>query len=407
MKKLILCLTLVVISINVILSQPIRKDKGEFIENKNEAWDNIKKDIDEYNKKPEVKKLRFTPDFSSFDIRKSISDFKPFWHNNPVMQSSTGTCWAFASTSFLESEVNRLFKKEVKLSEMFTVYHEYIAKVKRYIKERGNSLVSEGAQTNSTIRVLKEFGAVPISAYTGLKLNQKHHAHDKLIQEINTYLEHCKKNSIWNEEEIIENVESILNHYLNEPPKKFTYEGREYTPKSFASDYLKLNPDEYVDVMSIMESGFWKKTIYDVPDNWSKADVYYNIPLDDYMKALNNAVANRHSVAISGDVSEAGHYSYQDAAIVPSFDIPSDFIDDFSRQFRISNHTTTDDHGIHPIGKFSNKSGDWFLIKDSGSGARNGKHKGYYFYHSDYIKLKMTTFLVHKDAVKDILSKFN
>jgi bleomycin hydrolase len=95
-----------------------------------------------------------------------------------------------------------------------------------------------------------------------------------------------------------------------------------------------------------------------------------------------------------------------DVAIVPSFDIPSEYIDESARQFRFSNKTTTDDHGIHLVG-FLNKDGkDWYLIKDSGSGSRDGQNKGYYFYHEDYVKLKMLSFMAHKDAVKDLLDKF-
>ncbi|MBX3043065.1 MAG: peptidase C1 [Candidatus Kapabacteria bacterium] len=387
-------------------AQKVRKDKGVFIERKNEAWDNIKKEVEEFEKKEEPKKKSFMLDFSGIEIPKSISEFKPLWHNEPVMQSWTGTCWSFASTSFLESEVYRINKIEIKLSEMHTVYYEYLAKVERYIDERGNSLVSEGSQTAATLRMWKMYGAVPVEIYNGMKNGQNHHAHEKMEKEINNYLDNCKKTSFWNNDVILGNVRSILNHYMGEPPVKFDYNGKSYTPKSFVNDYLKINPDDYVDIYSMLEPGYWKKVVYDVPDNWWKAEIYYNVPLDDFMSILNKAISAGYSVAIGGDVSEAGYYSYSDAAVIPSFDIPSEYIDEYARQFRFSNKTTTDDHAIHLVGKTKNSSGDWFLIKDSGSGARNGNHKGYYFYHSDYVKLKMTTYMIHKDAVKDILSKF-
>jgi bleomycin hydrolase len=390
----------------ILLSQSDRRDKGVFIEYKNETWDSIKKAVDAFEKKETPKKKSYILDFTTLNIPETVNEFNPLWHNKPVMQSSTGTCWSFASTSFIESEVNRITKKEVKLSEMFTVYYEYIAKVTRFVKEHGNSLVSEGSQTNATLRMMKQYGAVPVSVYNGMLDGQTHHSHSKMVTEINTYLDYCKKNSFWNEDLIISNVKSILNFYMKEPPASFSYEGKNYTPKSFLNEYLKINPDEYVDVMSLLEPGFWKQAVYDVPDNWWKSDVYYNVPVTDFMSALNNAVAKGFSVAIGGDVSEAGMYSYKDAAVIPSFDIPSQYIDDYAKQFRFSNNTTTDDHAIHLVGKTTNASGDWFLIKDSGSGARNGLHKGYYFFHSDFVKLKMTTFMVHKDAVADLLSKF-
>ena len=112
-------------------------------------------------------------------------------------------------------------------------------------------------------------------------------------------------------------------------------------------------------------------------------------------------------MALGGDVSEAGYLSKYDAAFIPTFDIPSEYIDESARQFRFSNKTTTDDHGIHLAGYLEKDGKDWYLIKDSAAGAMEGNNVGYYFYHEDYVKLKMMDFLVHKDAVRDLLSKFN
>ena len=110
-------------------------------------------------------------------------------------------------------------------------------------------------------------------------------------------------------------------------------------------------------------------------------------------------------ILIGGDVSESGYFSFKDVAMVPSYDIPSAYIDEDARQFRFSNKTTTDDHAIHIVGTQERADGTWFLIKDSGSGARNGANKGYYSYHEDYIKLKIMYFVVHKSAVKDLLKQ--
>ena len=96
-----------------------------------------------------------------------------------------------------------------------------------------------------------------------------------------------------------------------------------------------------------------------------------------------------------------------DVAIVPDFDIPSQYIDENARQLRFSNKSTTDDHGIHLVGYMTKNGKDWYLIKDSGSGSRDGNNKGFYFYSEDYVKLKIMDFMVHKDAVKDLLAKFS
>jgi len=121
---------------------------------------------------------------------------------------------------------------------------------------------------------------------------------------------------------------------------------------------------------------------------------------------VKKAVRNNFTIVIGGDVSEAGYDSRTQAAMIPSFDIPSAYIDENARQFRFSNKTTEDDHGIHLVGYMQKENSDWYLIKDSGSGAQNGKNKGYRFYHEDFVKLKMLGFMIHKEAVEEVLNKF-
>jgi len=134
------------------------------------------------------------------------------------------------------------------------------------------------------------------------------------------------------------------------------------------------------------------------------------MPLDDFMKALHNAIRKGYTVSIGGDVSEAGFSRETNVALIPDFDIPSDYINDDARQFRFSNRTTTDDHGMHLVGFLQKDGKYWYLIKDSSSGSRNvgegDKKFGYYFFSEDYVKLKMMDFTVHKDAVKNLLKKF-
>jgi bleomycin hydrolase len=147
-----------------------------------------------------------------------------------------------------------------------------------------------------------------------------------------------------------------------------------------------------------------------VPDNWWHSKDYYNVPLDDYMRVLNDAIKKGFTVAIGGDVSEPGLSRETQCAMVPDFDIPSAYINDQARQFRFSNETTTDDHGMHLVGYTTVEGVNWYLIKDSSAGSRNNdenaKEFGYYFFNEDYIKLKMMGFTVHKDAVKGLLKKF-
>jgi len=169
---------------------------------------------------------------------------------------------------------------------------------------------------------------------------------------------------------------------------------------------LKLNPDEYVDIISYMQQPFWRQVEYQVSDNWWHDKSYYNVPLEDFMAALKDVIKSGYTVSIGGDTSEPGYNAELEVGVVPSFDIPRSHIDDHARQFRFSNRTTTDDHGIHIVG-WSELDGDtWFVIKDSGSGAFSGKNPGYRFIREDYVKLKWMDFMVHRSAVEPLLKKF-
>jgi bleomycin hydrolase len=228
-----------------------------------------------------------------------------------------------------------------------------------------------------------------------------------MFEEIKNYLDFVKEKNMWDENAAVATVKSILNHYIGEPPSKVTFEGKEYTPLEFLDKVLKVNPDDYVDIISLMELPYYTKGEYKVPDNWWHSKDYYNVPLDVFTNIVKEAIRNGYTMAIGGDVSESGYSSHKEVAMVPSYDIPADYIDENARQFRFSNGSTTDDHGIHLIGYMQLNGQDWYLIKDSGSGSRNGANKGYYFYHQDYIKLKIMDLMIHKDAVKDILKKFS
>jgi bleomycin hydrolase len=405
--KILKCLVLAVM-FAFILSPAYaqQRHKGKFVDYKNEFWEEIHKSTQEYWKKPERKKPRFIVDFDGLDLPKSKDEFKYYWHNEPRSQGATGTCWSFSTTSFYESEINRLFGKKVKLSEMYTVYWEYVEKARYFVQTRGESFFGEGSESNAVRRIWQKYGCVPLEAFEGKLPGQKFYDHSKMFAEMEKFLNKVKENSLWNEEFVTSTIKSILNKYMGEPPTKFVYENKEYTPTSFLKEYLKLNLDDYIDIMSLMEKPYYKYVELEVQDNWWHDSSYLNVPLDEFMGIIKNAIQKGYTVVIGGDVSEAGIESHKEVAIVPTFDIPSEYIDENARQFRFSNNTTGDDHGIHLVGYKTDKDKKmWFLIKDSGSGSFNGNNKGYYFYHEDYVKLKMLSFTIHKDAVKDILQK--
>lgn len=382
-------------------------DKGKFVESKDGFYKNeILKGIEEFNKSETEPDKKFKMNFSGMDLPESITEFSSYWYNEPVSQGKTGTCWCFSTTSFFESEVYRLHGLKVKLSEMYTVYWEYVEKAKRFIQQRGNSAFSQGSEANAVTRMWKKYGVVPADSYTGMMPGQKFHDHTKMFNEMRSFLINVKETNAWDEDKAIRSLKAIMNHYMGEPPAEVSVDGKEYTPKEYLENYLKLNLKDYVDILSYMQQPYYEQVEYEVPDNWWHNKDYFNVPLDEYMFALKNAIENGYTMIIGGDVSEAGYDSWHKVGIIPTFDIPSEYIDESARQFRFSNKTTTDDHGIHLVGYMEKDGKDWFLIKDSGSGSRNTGDKGYYFYHEDYVKLKIMDFMVHKDAVENLLKKF-
>ncbi|MGB4704527.1 MAG: C1 family peptidase [Candidatus Saccharicenans sp.] len=345
-------------------------------------------------------------DFSRIDRPASLDEFQKLFHQPPVRQYRTGTCWSFATTSFLESELKRLGRGEFKLSEMYTVYWEYVEKARRFIREKGDSFLGEGSEHNAVFLRMKEYGAVPASAYTGLLPGKTEHDHSALFREISDYLDFCKKNTYWDEEKAVSYVKLILNKHLGEPPSVIEYNGQKMTPREFLDNVLRLPLDDYVSFMSFKYVPFYTKGEYRAPDNWWHSQDYYNVPLEEFYQGIVNALKRGYSVALGGDVSEPGISGDEGLAIIPSFDILPSLIDQDSREFRFYNHTSFDDHAIHCVGLAERGDHTWFLIKDSGAGAHRGPYKGYLFYRDDYVKLKMLVFTVHKEAVPELLAKF-
>jgi bleomycin hydrolase len=249
--KLLLCIA--VIPIFLLGQLPEHSDKAVFIEKKNEFFDSVKTSLDTFYKKDSTSKKELAVDYEAFNPPHSIQEFKSYWHNKPISQAVSGMCWCFSTTSFFESEIYRLRKQEIKLSELFTVYWEYVEKARGYVLACGKQEFGEGSESGAVIRIWKNHGIVPASAYTGLLNGQPFHDHRKLFAELDTYLKSVKASNAWDVDAVERVVKAILNNYIGTPPEKFSIDGKEITPREFLEKVVRLDLDEYVELVSLAD----------------------------------------------------------------------------------------------------------------------------------------------------------
>lgn len=343
-------------------------------------------------------------------------------------QYRSGTCWSFSSMSFFETELIRKGKGNFNLSEMFVVWHTYSQKAINTVRWHGNLNFGGGGAFHDVAWVWKNFGVVPEEVYSGLQYGEKKHVHGELDALLDEYVETVIKNKnrkltpVWHK-----GLDGILNAYLGEVPENFTYEGKEYTPKSFAEE-LGLDMSDYVELGSYTHHPFYEKFILEVPDNWM-LDEINNIPMDDLLEVIENAIMNGYSVAWGADVSEKGFSWKNGLAIVPDEDKPEiagmesekwEKMDDKERskllysfdepvnekeitqemrQKQFDNYQTTDDHGMLITGIAKDQRGEMFFkVKNSWS-EKGSPYNGYFYASKPFVELKTIDILVHKDAI--------
>jgi bleomycin hydrolase len=369
--------------------------------------DSIRQDVDDRyadeKKDSDAAAKDLRVDWTKIKSPASPDDFDALWHLPPTPQYYTGTCWAFCSTSYMESEARRISGVEVKLSEMWIVYWEYVEKSRSYLRTFGHTPVDQGGQDHGTVEIMRQYGAVPRDSYVGVLTPDGRHDHTPLITELKSYLKWVLKSGSWDEEQNLAYVRSILDKHMGPPPVDAQFEGKIYSPLAFVEKVLQLDMDDYVACVSRMNEPFYSRVLLDVHDNWRRKDNYLNLPLHDFYEVIKESVKAGYTLSIGGDNSEAGMDGKFDTAIIPDWDIPVKYINQGSREFRIANRSTGDDHGVHIVGFKRIGNRDWYLIKDSNRSSRLGDHKGYYFWSADYIQLKMLSFTVHKDRLKGML----
>ncbi len=329
-------------------------------------------------------------------------------------QAVTGTCWCFSVTSLVESDEIRKAKKEIDLSEMFTVRNIYIEKAKNYILRQGKAQFGEGGLGHDMIRATATYGAEPLSVYTGLPAGQKMYNHQRLFPQLQKYLD-----SILRKQPIpldwLTGYTKILNDNMGVPPGSFTFEGNTYTPLSFAKDVLKFNDEDYISLTSFTHQPYYKPFILQVPDNFANGS-FYNLPLHEMIDVVKQAVKNGYSVAWDADVSNKGFLQGIGLALNldNSVKYTNDMItadmqevpyDSSIRQQLYENLTTQDDHLMHITGVEKTKGGKTFFIVKNSWG-KIGPFEGYINVSEAYFAINTISLVVPKAALsKELLAK--
>jgi len=332
---------------------------------------------------------------------KSAADFQPAPSLPCLNQNKTAICWSFATCSFLESEMARLKLPPVRLSVMYPAYCQYLEKVRRFVKAKGESRVSPGDIFSGVTDVCRQYGAMPASVYekssSGRAFDQT-----RLYAELEGCIQAVKLRGQWDETGVLSQVKEILNRHLGEPPRTFPFNGKTCTPQSFLAEAVRLPWPDYISVTSFMSDPFNTFAALDVPDNWQRQTNFFNVPLSVFYDALKAALRAGFTVAVEMDNTEPSYKVTGRYCLVPDFDLPARDLTQAARELRFLNGATSDDHAIHIIGFASLRGEEWFLAKDSGRLAWRDGNQGTLFLQSAYVKLKVLAFLVHRDGVPGV-----
>ena len=349
-------------------------------------------------------------------------------------QNKSGTCWCYSTNSFFENEILRKTGKEVHLSEGFVVYHCYYDKVIKYIRMDGAINFAEGGAAADVPYVWRNYGMVPNEVYTGMTYGDKKFDTSELTAILKGYA------SVINQRKLkkltpawMEGFKGILDAYMGKLPETFTWEGKTYTPKSYAAS-LPINLDDYVAICSFTHHPFYQPFVLEVADNWLWSQ-YQNVPLDELLEIANYAIDNGYTIAWGADVSEKGFKWRKGYAILPvQKETPTLEGSDMARWAKLSdkdreeelwnikgpveeikvtqelrqewfdNKETTDDHGMVIMGKAVDQEGNrYFKVQNSWD--TNQIYDGYFYCSEAFFLGKTMNIYVHKDGIPAHIAK--
>ena len=353
---------------------------------------------------------------------------------NPVTsiknQYRSGTCWCFSALSFIESEILRTKGIETNLSEMFVVGKSYRDRAIKYVRLDGHLNFAAGSSFGDVLHVINDYGIVPQEAMPGFNYGTTMPEHNEIDAALKGYVSAIAKNpnrtlsTAW-----VNGFDGIVAAYFGEYPETFVVDGKEYTPESYR-EFLGINYDDYVNISSFTHHPFYEPFIIEVCDNW-RWDSAYNLPMDEMMEVMYNAIDKGYTIAWGSDVSEKG-FTRDGLAVMPveekkaaagsdqerwvgkaaeeqkeevKAELPQEMtITQEMRQDGYDRKTTTDDHGMHIYGVAQDQNGNkYFMVKNSWGEA--GKYKGIWYASDAFVRYKTLNIVVHKDALPKHIAK--
>lgn len=346
-------------------------------------------------------------------------------------QNRSSTCWSFSALSFMESELLRQGKGEYDFAEMFVVHHTMMDRAERYVRLHGDNSFSPGGSFYDIVYCMKNYGIVPQEAMNGIMYGDTLPVHNEVDAVASAYVNAIAKSKltklspVWKQ-----GLSAIYDTYLGSCPETFVYKGKEFTPMSFTQS-LGLDLNDYVSLTSFTHHPFYSEFAIEIQDNWRNA-LSWNLPIDEMMAVVDNAVNKGYTVAWASDVSETG-FTRNGIAVLPDMTHPDFTGSDMARwigltaedkrkeatskpgpekevtqdmrQIAFDNWETTDDHGmlIYGIAKDQNNK-EYYMVKNSWG--TNNKYKGIWYVSKAFAKYKTINILVHKEAIpKDIARK--
>lgn len=332
----------------------------------------------------------------------SYSIEKELKHTPVISQGSTGTCWSFATTSFLESEIMRKGFPETDLSEMYFVYYAYKNKAQQYLLYHGNNNFGQGGQAHDVIDVLRVHGMVSQEVFPG-KTDDGRYRHRNLVNDLNKEVSDLNKKRKNFDAGDLKAFDSVLKEHIGRIPNKVKTGDGNYSPDEFKKKF-DIDPDDYVELTSYSHHPFYKPFVLEVPDNWSHA-LYYNLPIDELMEVMYHSIENGYTFCWDGDTSEKTFTHKNGEA---EWNKKSRKIDQQMRQETFYDRSTTDDHLMHVVGISKNEDGKAAFYTKNSWGPGSNDFGGYLHMTEDYVKLKTIAIMVHKDAIpKKIQKKLN